>query len=98
MTMDSRYSWTRFYMELADKILAFRTDRQVLIELLLQVFADAGVAVPKLGSHGAPKDIDPFSVFALFNGGLGEMGQRRIAKMLAEAFQLSSPVGGVNGW
>ena len=92
MTMDSRYSWTRFYMELADKILAFRTDRQVLIELLLQVFADAGVAVPKLGSHGAPKDIDPFSVFALFNGGLGEMGQRRIAKILAEAFQLSSPV------
>ena len=92
MTMDSQYSWTSFYMELADKLLSFKDDREALIELLMQVFADAGVAVPKLESHGAPKDIDPFSVFALFNGGLGATRHCRIAKGLAEAFQLLSPV------
>ena len=31
MTTDSQYSWPRFFMELADKLLAFKDDRQALI-------------------------------------------------------------------
>ena len=67
MTTDSQYSWTSFYMELADKLLAFKDDRQALIATLRRVYAEIGMALPTLDSSGDPTDIDPFTVFGLFN-------------------------------
>ena len=44
MTTDSQYSWPRFFMELADKLLAFKDDRQALIATLQHVYAEHGPA------------------------------------------------------
>ena len=46
MTMDSQYSWPRFFMELADKLLAFKDDRQALIATLQHVYAELGMDLP----------------------------------------------------
>ena len=48
MTRDSQYSWPRFFMELADKLLAFKEDRQALIATLQHVYAELGMDLPTL--------------------------------------------------
>lgn len=85
MTMDSQYSWPRFFMELADQLLAFRDDRQGLIATLKQVYAEIGMTLPTLDSGGVPMDIDPFTVYGLFNRGLTDAKRRVIALGLGGA-------------
>ena len=58
MTTDSQYSWPRFFMELADKLLAFKDDRQALIATLQHVYAELSMDLPSLDSGGIPTDID----------------------------------------
>ena len=79
MTTDSQYSWPRFFMELADKLLAFKDDRQALIATLQHVYAELGMDLPTLDSGGIPKDIDPFTVYGLFNRGL-TYNKRRVVE------------------
>ena len=50
MTTDSQYSWPRFFMELADKLLAFKDDRQALIATLQHVYVELGMDLPTLDS------------------------------------------------
>ena len=79
MTTDSQYSWPRFFMELADKLLAFKDDRQALIATLQHIYAELGMDLPTLDSGGIPTDIDPFTVYGLFNRGLTDNKRRVVA-------------------
>ena len=79
MTTDSQYSWPRFFMELADKLLAFKDDRQALIAMLQHVYDELGMDLPTLDSGGIPTDIDPFTVYGLFNRGLTDNKRRAVA-------------------
>ena len=79
MTTDSQYSWPRFFMELADILLAFKDDRQALIVALQHIYAELGMDLPTLDSGGIPTDIDPFTVYGLFNRGLTDDKRRAVA-------------------
>lgn len=92
MTTDSQYSWTSFYMEFADKLLAFKDDRQALIAALQKVYEDIGMTLPTLDASGTPTDIDPFTVFGLFNRGLAERKRRAIATGIGTALGVNSPL------
>ncbi|ERH29361.1 AAA family ATPase [Schaalia sp. HMT-877] len=92
MTTDSRYSWTSFYMEFADKLLAFKDDRQALIATLQKAYEEIGMRLPTLDAAGAPTDIDPFTVFCLFSRGLTASKRRAIALGLGGAFGVDSPL------
>ena len=92
MTMDSQYSWPRFFMELADKLLAFKDDRQALIATLQHVYAELGMDLPTLDSGGIPKDIDPFTVYGLFNRGLTDNKRRAVALGIGGALGVQAPL------
>ena len=92
MTMDSQYSWPRFFMELADKLLAFKDDRQALIATLQHVYAELGMDLPTLDSGGIPKDIDPFTVYGLFNRGLTDKKRRAVALGIGGALGVEAPL------
>ena len=92
MTTDSQYSWTSFYMELADKLLPFKDDRQTLIATIQETYEEIGAPLPTLDASGAPTDIDPFTVFGLFNRGLAERKRRAIALGLGKALGVASPL------
>ena len=92
MTMDSQYSWPRFFMELADKLLAFKDDRQGLIATLQQVYAEIGMSLPTLDSGGVLTDIDPFTVYGLFNRGLTTAKRRTVAQGIGEALGVHAPL------
>mgnify|MGYP002743616098 FL=1 len=92
MTTDSQYSWPRFFMELADKLLAFKDDRQALIATLQHVYAELGMDLPTLDSGGIPKDIDPFTVYGLFNRGLTDKKRRAVALGIGGALGVEAPL------
>ena len=44
--IDSQHSWTGFYQEFADKLLAYKNDRQKLISVLNDVYLRIGMSLP----------------------------------------------------
>ena len=79
-------------MELADKLLAFKDDRQALIATLQHVYAELGMDLPTLDSGGIPTDIDPFTVYGLFNRGLTDNKRRVVALGIGGALGVEAPL------
>lgn len=79
---DGDFSWVKFYMELADRLLPYKDDRSALIEKLQALYASLGMKHPKLDSGDVPADIDPYTVFGLFNKGISLANRTKIAAAL----------------
>ena len=79
-------------MELADKLLAFKDDRQALIATLQHVYAELGMDLPTLDSSGIPTDIDPFTVYGLFNRGLATAKRWTVARGIGGALGVQAPL------
>ena len=89
---DSRFNWIEFYMELATKLLAYKNRRMELIEKVKNLYDGISLKVPKLESDDKPKDIDPFTVFGLFNKGITNANRVLIAQRMAEKFGVKAAV------
>lgn len=87
--IDSQRSWTGFYQKLADKLLAYRNDRQTLISMLNDAYSRTGMQLPKLEADEL-NDIDPFTVFGLFNKGITDANRRKIIAVIAEVFDIGA--------
>ena len=61
------YEWIPFYKETAEKLLPYRQNRSDLIEKIKSMYARIQVKLPTLELHNELMDIDPFTVFGLFN-------------------------------
>lgn len=84
-TGNGDYTWVEFYMELADKLLPYKNDRDALIGKLQTVYAELDMKYPKLDSGDTPADIDPYTVFGLFNKGVSLTNRIKIARGLGKA-------------
>lgn len=90
---DDKFLWTAFYMEFADRLLDYRTDRTELIQKIRKVYADIQMKLPKLEVDDAHfKDIDPFTVFGLFNKKITEQNRIKIIRGLAVEFNLITEI------
>ncbi|MCQ2148505.1 MAG: hypothetical protein MJZ16_13485, partial [Bacteroidales bacterium] len=72
--MTSNYTWVPIYKELAQKLLLYRNKRRELVEWIYSTFDSNDSKKSLIGYlHEADgsriSDIDPFSVFAMFNRG-----------------------------
>lgn len=85
-------TWTSFYQEFADKLAAFKDDRPSLIEKVGGMYEAIGMKLPKLDADGVPVDIDPYTVFGLFNKGISDSNRRKIVAALAERFGVEAPL------
>lgn len=84
---EKELAWIPFYEELADRLLAYKDRRPEMIRKLQDVFRGIGTKFPKLSDDGAYlKDMDPFTVFSLFNRMLQPDMRIRIAQGLKDAF------------
>lgn len=87
--MPDLLTWIPFYEELANVLLPWQTRQTELIALLERLRAD-GHSVAPLEDQGADgsrfllREIDPFTVFALFNRGLSNDNRRRLASALGQ--------------
>lgn len=82
--------WTGFYMEFATKLLAFRNDRQTLIRKIRNVYADMKMKFPRMESDDMLLDIDPFSIFGMFNKGISNANRTVVTRGLAEEFAVTA--------
>ncbi len=61
------FSWIEFYTAFATRLLDYKDDRITLIEQIQEAYAAIHRRLPNLGANGETQDIDPFTVFSLFN-------------------------------
>ena len=95
----SYFDWIDFYMEFADKLLEYKENRTELIEKIYKIYENFGddIKLPVLdkdidGNEINPTDIDPFSIYCLFNGQEGVGKRIRIIKEFKKEFSISSSV------
>lgn len=79
-------AWVPFYEELADKLLTYKGDRAALIQKIFHVYQSLGMKVPTLDSTPVPADIDPYTVYGLFNKGISDANRRKITSAVASEF------------
>ena len=88
----SQFQWIPFYIEFADKLLEYKENRSELIKKIVHSYQMIDMKLPKLGSNGIPDDIDPFTVFGLFNKGLTSQNRTKILHGFADEFSIKAEV------
>lgn len=91
-----KYSWIPYYKEFADKLMRFRYDRKGLLsliyknreELLARYLHDQG------GDDDLLVDIDPFTVFGIFNRNITEENRLRVANLFKNLFNIQADTPG----
>lgn len=68
--MTEQFKWVDYYEEFASKLLEYRNNRKELIDKIVKVYDSIEMKLPKLEANGIPEDIDPFTIFGLFNKGI----------------------------
>lgn len=86
----SSFTWVDFYAGLADRLLDYKGDRQALISKIQSAYDDMGTKLPTLDSQTPPADIDPFTIFGLFNKGISDDNRRRTIAALATALDIGA--------
>ena len=89
---DTRFEWIDFYSAFATKLLPYKENRSELIHKVKAVYEKLGMKLPKLEEDGNPVDIDPFTVYALFNKGISNANRIAIIKGFAAEFGVESPI------
>ena len=69
-TTQLTFGWTTFYMEFADKLLAYKNNRMELMTLLEAAHKQVGLRYPFVDHGQLMEDVCPFTVFGAFNKGI----------------------------
>ena len=86
------FEWTSFYSEFADKLLVYKQRRTELLSLLESIYHELKMKYP-FDYHGnLLNDIDPFTVFGLFNKGITNENRVAILNGIAKEFSITAPV------
>ena len=89
------FTWVPFYSEFAEKLLSFAKDRSSLIEKIKAVYTAINMRLPKLEKDDHIVDIDPFTVFGLFNKGITDASRIAILQGIANEFSKSCCATGI---
>ena len=92
MSDNSKYDWVGFYKELSGKLLAYKNNRQKLVSIVKQVYLETGIKMPTLERGNQLVDIDPFTVFGLFNKRMTESNRVKIITALKRLVGVVAPV------
>ncbi len=93
------FTWVPFYKELATALLQFKEDRLSLVQWIYNDLgqvkrSDGRSLVEYLHEKNGEKikDIDPFSVYGIFNRNLKEENRNKFLKLIKSKFNLKSPI------
>lgn len=89
----AQYEWVPLYKEIAQKLLKYRSNRKDLIQMVREVYAETQINLPTLEQENQIVDIDPFTVFGLFNkSSMREEKRRKILMALRQKLEVSNPL------
>jgi len=95
--MDDGYQWVPFYEELAEKLLAYKDRREELFDVMQAVASQEPMMKylglePREVAEGHHAHVDPFTIMAVINRGMTYENRTALARVLAQAFDVDSPV------
>ena len=85
------FTWIPFYEEMADKLLAFKDNRAVLVDLVYKL-EKKFVGYIKTQAGGQLTGIDPFTVFGIFNRGISECNRIYLCQYFKEKLGIGASV------
>ena len=86
------YTWIPFYKELSQKLLQFRNNRQPLIDWIYANIKGEYIKHLKDAPDGRRvADIDPFTVYAIFNRGISHDKRIEICQTFKDYLNVSAP-------
>lgn len=89
--MDNQFTWVQFYKEFANKLLAYKNNREELIDKVKSIFTETEINMPTLEKDNNIVDIDPFTVFGLFNkSSMREMNRVKILSAVKKIFDVDA--------
>lgn len=87
------FEWIAIYKELAYKLRNYKSTRDELIKIIRDIFTEIKIDLPKLEKNNEIVDIDPFTIYGLFNkSSMKNENRIMILNKLAEKFNLKSVV------
>lgn len=92
MKKQDQYDWVDFYGEFALKLLDYKDKRNELIEKVREIYTMSGMEMPTLERDNRLVDIDPFTVFGLFNKKLTDENRIKILTAIAALFDVTRDV------
>ena len=87
-----QFEWINFYSEFATKLLEFKNNRAELIADIQSAYSAINMKLPKLEREDSIIDIDPFTVFGLFNKGITNANRIAILESFETVFNIKSKV------
>lgn len=87
-----KYDWVEFYTEFANKLLAYKENRQGLITVLMNIYEELNLKYPLIDGENISNDLCPFSVMGLFNKQISLDNRINILKKIKEKFNVESNV------
>lgn len=90
------YTWIPFYKELAQKLLVFKNDREPLVDFIYSELSKVGskslVDYIHMEDGSRVTDIDPFSMFAIFNRSLKRENKIGFLQKFKDRFELKTEI------
>lgn len=93
MNSINQFDWIDFYKEFANTLLQYKNNRGVLIEKVEKIYELTGMDMPTLDRNKQLVDIDPFTIFGLFNKSSMTVDNRnKIIATVANLFDIKAPI------
>lgn len=93
MENNEKYEWVSFYKELAERLLGYKNNREKLIEKVKAIYENSGISMPTLELNNDLVDIDPFTIFGIFNkSSMKESNRIKLLTAVADLFDVKAPI------
>lgn len=92
MNTVDQFLWVDFYQEFAKKLVDYKDNRAELIKKVKEIYNLTGFPMPTLEKENNLVDIDPFTVFGLFNKRITDRNRTKILDTVTKLFDLKSKV------
>lgn len=93
MNNTNQFDWVNFYKEFANTLLQYKNNREFLVEKVEKIYELTGIYMPTLERNRKLVDIDPFTIFGLFNKSSMTVDNRnKIISTVANLFDIKAPI------
>lgn len=92
MNNSNQFDWVDFYKEFALALTRYNDDHSTLIQKITNVFKSINIKLPTLEKDSKIVDIDPFTVFGLFNKSIKNVNRIKILEGIAKEFNIKAAI------
>lgn len=88
---NKRLTWIPYYIELSDKLFQYKDNRKPLLDIVYALDRKF-IGYIKAEDGGHVSDIDPFTVFGIFNRGITNDNRIKLCQYFKEKLNIQAPV------